>query len=1576
MIQKKPKNQKQNGIAVISLQIDIKGAEKFERIQLLPYSLRLKQKKSVDKEIILPEKYLELQSKHEFSSKIKFEVPSGCYDGLTLMLRQINGLPHKETSWTELSRSVFATVDKQIDLKSNLENSLSIKSSLDEFLKNKISKQDIDSSVERWNILDGQRSETIRFDYNLSSNIPPFFAEISLQPNTFSPQTELILRRSNSDTLPTLFRGQQVVGPILEISTSSAPHGLLDITLAYSPEELAKTGINPTDIVVLELTKDRNHYHEIRPYKVDVNNQTVSIRTNSLSFFFACTPGILIDSPELVINSADDIIAYSETDKIHVAGRVVDDRAHVSLIDANYSESWTSKGWFVFEEVRLEGRSDVNIMLHVEVEGIIAHTCDFTVRLALPTKTITQKNTNSLFAGTPVFADDGTPFVTAVLQQSVKLKLENIDDWVKDTLSKEKQNIPKLFWFDSNKDKWNSFRLLSDHYFDNEFAKVIIYMIELFDSSEVPINESYPLDVRYIRSLSDFIKNPVNNVSLDSVKKIFTLFPSGPYDADSLSISSNIPTASLTKGNVCCCFVAASFNGVKDIERTNIENFLRPRYVARKIDRGKRFGINLIRAGRLFFIRASNQGIIQTEEIADDIICASLSLRINPKTKEPCILASGLMPEGDTFSKEIVVLHLFQRQIDGTWTDEIVWKHKAVISADFDFDSNGAPHVVATVDNGSELNGDLHYLIRTENTWSDMPLIDDKSILPKTITGMWPRVIIDNFQHVNCAYVVFTPYLITWFLAQRNSKGWSGIKIGQGTIEDLGITNAEFTFWKDDMISASNLGFNNWAPSLARGFTDTLWYSYGNGVTHLAKINSQTLDVNDRVFDIDQTTGFVPQLTTRHSGAPALAYKDLYGKNIRQKRQGIELTTYLDLHFFDLSTSHQVPHSSTNKVTPRQDFFRDDIGDFGKRFPFTCESLLGAAIGGVNNYLASLLMNGTTDVNLKFEGKKSASIELILHNDLPIETNAIHSIHITKVDDNTPTLKLVDSRGKDACGFSQEVITEIEPISQFLNKIPIENPSNFNPNNLEEDEEESKLKLEFILISGIKISSRFYRPPNIQQGGFIFKIELPHIHAKGSYHGIEANVDSIEPTVFEYVFSPFVDEGKVEWHTRFISAKYGHFATDVILLPPIAEDVVGSIVGGKARQKFSEKGGQIGGSIVKILKESFKEYVDNKISKNSKLRDGVTIEAVHQEIYYLNYFLRKSRKIRELQQPGFIILRELLAFDPITTGDESKIKGVVLTNGGHLPVSVEQIQIVGTNEFVLVNSSILPKILTSGAHMELFLQFKPTGNAGSRNASLKISYNGSKNAEMDLFGDVLPKPEPKIEVLPKQLNFGVVDVGSTSTLGVNLFNNGASPLEILEFRIEGDPQDATSFILSRQPPPIIPPTENAVIEISFRPSLRLSEGHKANLVIGSNDPDNPQIILNLFGMGDVSNIFVVPTEITFGESSLDSTLPPGDARKRWFTIYNLGGSLLTILQRSFFVYDVGTGQPSSHFKILDSSNHVFTPNDVQVNGGESISFKLQFRPIVEGVHDAIINIESSDRAQPRIQIRVSGRGIN
>jgi hypothetical protein len=123
-------------------------------------------------------------------------------------------------------------------------------------------------------------------------------------------------------------------------------------------------------------------------------------------------------------------------------------------------------------------------------------------------------------------------------------------------------------------------------------------------------------------------------------------------------------------------------------------------------------------------------------------------------------------------------------------------------------------------------------------------------------------------------------------------------------------------------------------------------------------------------------------------------------------------------------------------------------------------------------------------------------------------------------------------------------------------------------------------------------------------------------------------------------------------------------------------------------------------------------------------------------------------------------------------------------------------------------------------------------------------------------------PQPDIEVSALSLSFGEVAPGSTDTQFLIVSNLGDGPLNILDIEQAGS---GTFEIVASPLGQEIAPESESTLLLTYSPDALMS-GHTGSLTLISNDPDEPELTVELTG-GDGTS-YAYPVAVIQGESEV------------------------------------------------------------------------------------------------------------
>lgn len=207
-------------------------------------------------------------------------------------------------------------------------------------------------------------------------------------------------------------------------------------------------------------------------------------------------------------------------------------------------------------------------------------------------------------------------------------------------------------------------------------------------------------------------------------------------------------------------------------------------------------------------------------------------------------------------------------------------------------------------------------------------------------------------------------------------------------------------------------------------------------------------------------------------------------------------------------------------------------------------------------------------------------------------------------------------------------------------------------------------------------------------------------------------------------------------------------------------------------------------------------------------------------------------------------------------------------------------------------------------------------------------------------GPVLKRVRPDIVVEEKALDFGKLPILNVRTLPVTVINQGAAPLKFEAIDFEG--ADADIFFVDGPFPDDVAVGSETELLIAFRPTEETN--YTGQMIIRTNDPDEPDVTVELEGIGDtIAAIEVEPREIHFG------IVGEGTIAIEPFVIRSVGTAPL-IVESIGFADGSGPGfQPVG----------AWTTGSIEV--GKEIPLQVAFRPLKdESILTGQIEIVSTD----------------
>lgn len=206
-----------------------------------------------------------------------------------------------------------------------------------------------------------------------------------------------------------------------------------------------------------------------------------------------------------------------------------------------------------------------------------------------------------------------------------------------------------------------------------------------------------------------------------------------------------------------------------------------------------------------------------------------------------------------------------------------------------------------------------------------------------------------------------------------------------------------------------------------------------------------------------------------------------------------------------------------------------------------------------------------------------------------------------------------------------------------------------------------------------------------------------------------------------------------------------------------------------------------------------------------------------------------------------------VAFGDRCIGTTSGKEPITVSNTGTATLTVSAITNSNPTDFQLSGIPSLPRILAPGGSFSFQVAFHPE-TPGPKAGTIAITSNDPDEATtmVPLRGRSAVQD---IAVRPKPLAFGKQPVPTTSRARKVTVSNTSDTcaLRVTDIMVGGS--DEESFVLGRLPslPTGVAPGDSFSFKVRFRPSERSSAS--ADLVVMSDDPDEPTVEIRLKGRG-------------------------------------------------------------------------------------------------------------------------------
>jgi hypothetical protein len=276
------------------------------------------------------------------------------------------------------------------------------------------------------------------------------------------------------------------------------------------------------------------------------------------------------------------------------------------------------------------------------------------------------------------------------------------------------------------------------------------------------------------------------------------------------------------------------------------------------------------------------------------------------------------------------------------------------------------------------------------------------------------------------------------------------------------------------------------------------------------------------------------------------------------------------------------------------------------------------------------------------------------------------------------------------------------------------------------------------------------------------------------------------------------------------------------------------------------------------------------------------------------------------------------------------------------------------------NQTIAPN-----GRIDFLVNFKPPDNNEYKDVILIESSDPDEPViELELIGKVTGSRECELNAKPTRLVFGLVGLGRSKKLQVEIENNGWGDCTINSLNIQGtNPPSHNAFQLGSQiqPPINIQSSKNIHIDVSYTPPEE--KGYDGKLIIASNDAQNPKYEINLTGTSGTLCLEVVPQSMDFGSSKFGCATPT-----RQIQVFNIGAAKCS---ESIKVTKIGlSSETTPEFRIMSAP-----PTPKTLKTGESLEIGMSYKPKEIGPDRGVLEIENDVAGQSPVSVTLSGEGV-
>ena len=324
-------------------------------------------------------------------------------------------------------------------------------------------------------------------------------------------------------------------------------------------------------------------------------------------------------------------------------------------------------------------------------------------------------------------------------------------------------------------------------------------------------------------------------------------------------------------------------------------------------------------------------------------------------------------------------------------------------------------------------------------------------------------------------------------------------------------------------------------------------------------------------------------------------------------------------------------------------------------------------------------------------------------------------------------------------------------------------------------------------------------------------------------------------------------------------------------------------------------------------------------------------------------------------------------FGEICSGDLHDLNLTIQSNG-NCPLEIDSVSLSGTDmgDFELPDGSLAGTVIESGNSLLVPVRFSPDNftDPNPRTASVDVVSRTQGGDILTPTPDQTPVsgivPPPDINVtIANEGDFGNICKGDHTDLDLTIFNNGKCDLTVESITL--DPSDASfEFPATTDIPFVLSPDAEFTYPVRYAPDECNDTPEEADIIVGSDDPDEPEEVVGISGTSPCPNLLIDPTDLSglyaFPATVVDTGATLGCYNDADVTLRNNGLCPLTITEISTDVPDFSVWAPSA----IPAEGILLPPGEETLNVTVRFTPQSDLDPQVPNEVTGLLTIVSDD----------------